>query len=94
MKHQGDGIKIAFCNKFDEGYHVNLPAWRAGRQHVSQPIFEHSNENLLEDKQSKAQTLHQTLHEMGRQSTTVKGQSLSKETCKRQGSHGSWIMHG
>ena len=39
MKNLVEGIKIAFYNIFDKGYHVNLPAWRAERQQVSQPTF-------------------------------------------------------
>ena len=39
MNDPVEGIKITFYNIFDEGYCVNLPAWRAGRQQVSQPTF-------------------------------------------------------
>ena len=38
-----DGEIIPFTNIFDKGYRVNLPAWRAGRQQVIQPIFAKSD---------------------------------------------------
>ena len=38
-----DGIFIAFTNIFDKGYRVILPAWRAGKQEVIQPIFVRSD---------------------------------------------------
>ena len=41
-----DGKYIAFTNILDKGYRVNLPAWRAGRQQVYQPIFAKSNKKF------------------------------------------------
>ena len=38
-----NGQYIPFTNIFDKGYRVNLPAFRAGRQHVLQPIFARSD---------------------------------------------------
>ena len=38
-----DGKIIPFCNIVDKGYRINLPAWRAGRQTVIQPIFARSD---------------------------------------------------
>ena len=38
-----DGLYIAFTNMLDKGYRVNLPAWRAGRQRVYQPVFARSD---------------------------------------------------
>ena len=46
MKNIVEGIKIAFYNIFDKGYHVNLPAWRAERQQVSQPTFARKNKKF------------------------------------------------
>ena len=34
-----NGKVIPFTNILDKGYRVNLPAWRAGRQEVLQPVF-------------------------------------------------------
>ena len=34
---------VPFVNIVDKGYRINLPAWRAGRQTVLQPIFSKSN---------------------------------------------------
>ena len=41
-----NGKYIAFTNIFDKGYRVNLPAWRAGRQLVRQPIFKKSDKKF------------------------------------------------
>ena len=41
-----EGIKITIYNIFDKGYCVNLPAWRAGRQQVSQPTFAKSDKKF------------------------------------------------
>ena len=38
-----DAVHIAFTNIFDKGYRVILPAWRAGKQEVIQPIFARSD---------------------------------------------------
>ena len=38
-----DNLYIAFTNMLDKGYHINLPAWRARRQQIYQPIFTKSN---------------------------------------------------
>ena len=38
-----EGLYIAFTNMLDKGYRVNLPAWRAGRQQIYQPIFAKSD---------------------------------------------------
>ena len=38
-----DGKIILFCNIFDKGCRINLPAWRAGRQTVIQPMFAKSD---------------------------------------------------
>jgi len=34
---------VPFVNIVDKGYRINLPAWRAGRQTVLQPIFSKSD---------------------------------------------------
>ena len=38
-----NGKVIPFTNMVDKGYRINLPAWRAGRQLVYQPIFAKSD---------------------------------------------------
>ena len=38
-----DGKVLPFCNIVDKGYRINLPAWRAGRQTVLQPMFARSD---------------------------------------------------
>ena len=38
-----DGKVLPFCNIVDKGYRINLPAWRAGRQMVIQPMFSRSD---------------------------------------------------
>ena len=38
-----DEKNIPFCNIVDKGYRINLPAWRAGRQTVIQPMFAKSD---------------------------------------------------
>ena len=41
-----DRKHILFTNIFDKGYMVNLPAYRAGRQQVIQPIFTKSDQKF------------------------------------------------
>ena len=38
-----DGKLLSFVNIVDKGYRINLPAWRAGKQRVLQPIFSRSD---------------------------------------------------
>ena len=53
MEDKVDGKIIPFTNILDKGYRVNLPAWRAGRQEVIQPIFAASDRKF-----SGRETIH------------------------------------
>jgi hypothetical protein len=83
FKRQNDFAKIdlvhnkilPFTNILDKGYRVNLPAWRAGRQEVIQPIFAKSDR-----KYSGVDTIH-----TADVATTRSGNERSVNLCKQAG---------
>ena len=48
-----DGKLKPFWNMLDKGYRVNVPAWRAGRQMIMQPVFANSDRKF-----SGRETIH------------------------------------
>jgi hypothetical protein len=77
-----DNEILPFTNILDKGYRVNLPAWRAGRQEVIQPIFAKSDR-----KYSGVDTIHTV-----DVATTRSGNKRSVNLCKQAG-YIQWGLH-
>ena len=70
-----DAVHIAFTNIFDKGYRVILPAWRAGKQEVIQPIFARSDRKF---------TGRETIHSAW-VATDRSGNERAVNRCKQSG---------